>query len=66
MLVVDVVGDGETRRHSWVELQKQKDFERCEGTRGGSPEAALNPDAREFGCDPPLEDVAVSTLRGAG
>jgi hypothetical protein len=66
MLAVDAVGDGETRRRSWVELQKQKDFERCEGTRGGSPEAALNPDVQEFGCGPPLEDVAVSTLRGAG
>lgn len=66
MLAVDAVGDGETRRRSWVELQRQKDFERCEGIRGGSPEVALNPDVREFGCGPPLEDVAVSTLRGAG
>jgi len=67
MLVVDVVDDGEIRRRNWVEPQKQKGFERCEGTRGGNPEAALNPDVREFGfgCGLPLGDVAVSTLRGA-
>lgn len=66
MLLVDAVGDGETRRRSWVELQKQKGFGRYEGTRGGSPEVALNPGERGFGCGPPLEDAAVSSLQGGG
>ena len=67
MLAVGVVGDEVTRMRSWAELQRQTDFERCEGTRGGSPEAALSQDEQEFGGGrAPLEDVGVLILRGGG
>lgn len=65
MPMTDVADDGETRRRSWVGLQTQRDFGRCEGTRDESQEAALNPDVRAVGGGPPLEDAVVSTLREA-
>lgn len=67
MLLVDVVvDDGGIRRHSWVELQRQKGFERCEETRDESLEAAWDPAAGVVACGPLHEDIAVSILQEVG